>query len=1174
MRFKYLFAAIVLLMVFSGVTICQAAPENIFPDPSFEMSGVTGTARTGERAGTLSVGAQTAWTPMPEMKIKVEPFATYRVTGYAKGSCEAGNLVALYVYSWNSYDWAFNTEALVTNPNDWQAVEATFVCPVNTITFHPLVFHNGKNGTGWIDDVSIVKIKSTAETMKERELNPNKSDADIQLLARFYFIKKKSLNSINALLVNADAKTKSDVACFLAKNTPNKANRVPYIIDMVRYDGMTYHNADTRLNEMTDKFTPAEKSQLVAKIADALPGNLSAAKACAQLAAPVANSEGLSLSQKTAILATAEKSTTAMKKAFDGTPETKAVVVSTINRIELAREDLDYQLAHKGSKLIYIGNKIVSPKLYVIAIPNKPTIQEKCIARDFQLVLEQITGNLIPITSESKVGKKSAFLLGKTSAAIKAGVNFKKLGLEGIAIKTSGSNLILAGNKRGVFYASYSFLENTLGCKWFTPDCSVIPNTGKIKITKINKTYIPPLEHRSTDYPHSCNQYWAVKNMINGNQPNIDEEHGNCIRYQGFVHTFNYLVQPEKYYAQHPEYFSEMGGIRIGPSNTQLCLTNPDVLKIATESVKEWFRSNPAATIVSVSQNDYWNYCQCANCTALAEKEGSQSGPLIHFVNGIAAAVKDEFPDKIIDTLAYQYTRKPPKFVKPLPNVVIRLCSIECCFVHPLDTCPFNASFKKDMQDWSNTHKRMWIWDYVINYAHTIMPFPNLYSLKPNINFYINNGVTGIYEEADYYTKGGEMAELRTWIMAKTLWDPTYDTDKAIDEFLPAYFGKAGPFVRSYVNLIHKQVKDNPDTHITIYTGPQAGNLTPEIIKRSNELFDAAEDAVKNDDRLLHRVQVARLPIMYTMIAMGYSGYVEDGNTLFVPKNRVDGGLAAAFEKIARKEGVTMINEGTSLDNWLNSLNKEGESLQVIKLANPSLSLSLLPGAGGRIWKMSYLPTNKELMRVYGKPGSLQPKQGGYEEFSNLGYRSPGWSDVYTVSEQTNTSIKLEATLSNGLKFSRVISLDAAKPVVNIKSTITNASTVAIESGIRVHPEFSASEVNKGYLAVKKGDGTWGATSLLVTKDPDSEKEIWMRGAAKPAGEWAFIDGVDGLGIVNRFNPNQVDLTYFNYFGNGGRINLELFPKATKLEPGQSISLDQSYEIVPDAMNKLGAKVQ
>ena len=44
---------------------------------------------------------------------------------------------------------------------------------------------------------------------------------------------------------------------------------------------------------------------------------------------------------------------------------------------------------------------------------------------------------------------------------------------------------------------------------------------------------------------------------------------------------------------------------------------------------------------------------------------------------GAADAVKDEFPDKFIGTFAYQYTRKAPRFARPRPNVIVRLCSIE-----------------------------------------------------------------------------------------------------------------------------------------------------------------------------------------------------------------------------------------------------------------------------------------------------------------------------------------------------------------------------------------------------------------------------------------------------------------------------------------------------------------
>ena len=133
---------------------------------------------------------------------------------------------------------------------------------------------------------------------------------------------------------------------------------------------------------------------------------------------------------------------------------------------------------------------------------------------------------------------------------------------------------------------------------------------------------------------------------------------------------------------------------------------------MAIEQVRQWIKDAPEATFFSVSQNDWGNYCQCPNCTALAEHEGSQSGPLIEFVNAIADALKDDYPNVTIDTLAYQYTRKPPKYTRPRPNVCVRLCSIECCFAHPLESDPFNATFVADIRDWAKICNRLYIWDY------------------------------------------------------------------------------------------------------------------------------------------------------------------------------------------------------------------------------------------------------------------------------------------------------------------------------------------------------------------------------------------------------------------------------------------------------------------------------
>ena len=565
-----------------------------------------------------------------------------------------------------------------------------------------------------------------------------------------------------------------------------------------------------------------------------------------------------------------------------------------------------------GRCAVKTGGKKLSSQTHAIVLPTRATPQEKFAAQDLQFHLRAITGEQIPVWVETRLGERTPIVVGKSALLDKLGVkvDFDSLGPEGIVIKTLGPALVLAGNRRGVLYACYTFLEDYLTCRWLTPDCTVLPKSGTFELDDIDRRYVPPLEYRATDYPNSRDGDWAVRNKINGSFARLDEARGGNISYRGFVHTFNELVPPSKYFAQHPEYYSEIDGERVGPDETQLCLTNPDVLRIATEAVRRWTRESPDASVFSVSQNDWGNYCRCASCRALAEKEGSEIGPILYFVNAIADAMRQEYPAKTIDTLAYTYSRKPPKEVRPRPNVVVRLCSIECCFAHPLEADPFNESFREDIEGWSKMCKRLWVWDYVINYSHSIMPFPNLYVLKPNINFFIRNGVTGIYEEANYYSTGGEWAELRTYIIAKTLWDPSYDTDHAISEFLSGYYEEAAEPLRRHIDLVHQQVRENPDLHVGIYARPDVGYMTPEVIARSVALFAQAEAAVAHKPEALRRVRVARMPLLYTQIALG------DGST---PERAH---LIAEFEEIARGEGVTHVAEGVTLEAWLTSLRK------------------------------------------------------------------------------------------------------------------------------------------------------------------------------------------------------------------------------------------------------------
>jgi galactose mutarotase-like enzyme len=1140
------------------------AGPNIFPDPGFESRGDAAAARTGKKCGILRVGAQQEHWRALGGNLSVEPFATYRATGWAKGKAENGTLYALYSYGWNSYGWGFMSSARVPKGDEWKQVSTTFVVPVATVTFHPLAAGGARNAVACVDDVTVERIKSPEQTIADIEKSGSHAPNDLQLLARYY-LGQGDTKRVREIMVMGDQTTKADIACLFAQRAKTIEERRRWIVEMVRQGCMRLPDAKLRLRELTEDMSEMDRLSLCTEALEAANGADHAAKAVERIMSakdsgellPVAEAEAL-LKQRADLLANA------IADAKDKPAVAKALA-SLQEGVAKQQAKLAERKASLGSLRLVINGNQVAANTYQIVVPNEPTPSEEHAAKELQFHLEAMTGQWLEVVRATDAGGRFPIILGKNELLGKRGllVDFPSLGLDGILIRTDGPALVLAGNRRGVLYAVYTFLEEQCGCRWFTADCQRIPKSGTVRVTNYRKRYLPPFEYRDTDYPNCRPPEFGVRNKLNGMCSRADATWGGHYKYRGFVHTFRYLVPPEKYFAEHPEYYSEIKGVRVGPDRTQLCLTNPDVLRIATETVKRWIEESPQSKIISVSQNDWHNYCECPTCQALAEKEGSQAGPLLHFVNGIADAVRDEHPDVIIDTLAYQYTRKPPKFVKPRPNVAVRLCSIECCFVHPLASCPKNESFVKDIEGWNAICDRLYIWDYVINYAHCIQPFPNLYVIKPNIEFFRDHGVKGMYEEANYFSKGGELAELRTYLMAKTLWDPSYDTDRAIDEFVAGYYGPAGKYVRRYIDLIHQNICSNTERHVRIYSAPNSYLNDPDMLAKAEALFDQAEAAVAGDETLSHRVQVARLPILYTRIALGGSRYRQQDDGLVT--DAADAGLADRFEKIARAEGVTHVREGQRgyFDSWITGVKQRNRPVKLLTLKSKGLVAQVIPELGGRIWSLKELAGGTELLKKFGndKEG-WQPSEGGYEEYSTTGYRGPGWSEEYRVAKQDEHSVELQCALPNGFVMDRTIQLVPDQTELVVTSTLRNATKGTKKAQFRTHPAFAVSATADAEAFLKQRDGTWVVKPLANPEDPQAEKELWLRGDACPAGAWGVFDKKTGVGVLNTFSEKQVAFCYLNWNGKQGRVNLEQWSTPGNLKPGQSLVLRNSYRVI------------
>lgn len=538
-------------------------------------------------------------------------------------------------------------------------------------------------------------------------------------------------------------------------------------------------------------------------------------------------------------------------------------------------------------------------------------------AEELQGFLLQMTGAELPLLTDDAPQSDSEILVGDSQHLrnLDLSIDYASLGTEGYILRTHNATLIITGGQpRGTLYGVYGLLEEHLGCRWFTPEVSVIPEAATLAILPINEVRVPVLEYREPFVEECFDGDWAARNRMNGNTDRLEERHGGKIIYNGFVHTFAGLLPLDTYFEEHPEYYSLVGGKRIKDRN-QLCCTNEEVIRLVTEEVRRRMAAHPEATVFSVSQNDWYNYCECESCTKLAEEEGSQMAPVLKLVNAVAKMAAQEFPDKLVDTLAYQYTRKPPRTMRPEPNVIIRLCTIECDFAHPFQdrTTPENRAFCDDIEAWASIANRLWIWNYNCSYHHYLTPFPNLYVRGPNIRYMIENNVRGIFEQDVYNTPHGFLSPLSGYLGAKLLWNPNYDTDLAIDEFLSGVYGAAATPMRLYINLLHDAVKD-PETLMNIWISPDVPFLNDDIMKRADLLMDAAEQAVADDPGALEHVRIARLSTDYTIMERARSlnagdSFVVDHERLTVEPSVAFKTRAERFFAVAEKHGLRLVAE-------------------------------------------------------------------------------------------------------------------------------------------------------------------------------------------------------------------------------------------------------------------------
>ncbi len=497
-----------------------------------------------------------------------------------------------------------------------------------------------------------------------------------------------------------------------------------------------------------------------------------------------------------------------------------------------------------------------------ILVPAEPTSYESFAAGKLQSGLAEVFGNEIAVVSEP-AGNYIA--VGAASAIDPAGIADN-----GYRIKVIDGNIHLNGaGVRGLQVGAYRLLEEFFGRKVYTSTVTVLPTSESVSVSAdADISYAPFFEYDDNDWRSPCNTEYSMANGLNGGTyRGIPADMGGTVNYLGgFCHTMGGLCETAAHAETNPEQLALHNGER---TTDQPCLTEPAVLEIATRNVLNIAAArhdpNASVQIISVTQNDNYNYCECERCKAFeAAHGGVQSATMINFVNQIADAVKEAGYDNIaIDTFAYQYTRQAPTGIVPRDNVIVRLCTIECCFCHTLDdpSCERNVKLMKDLADWSKICDRIYVWDYTTNYSNTCIVFPDFNVIQRNIQVFYENNVKGVYEEGNYYIGwcDAEFGELRAYMIAKSLQDPYCDLDSEVDGFLKAYYGPGWENIKTILDM-HTASATRKGNHIGIGAGPeQSFNFSEKDVSAIDALWSAAKEAAADDATTLEHVERSEL---------------------------------------------------------------------------------------------------------------------------------------------------------------------------------------------------------------------------------------------------------------------------------------------------------------------------
>ena len=459
---------------------------------------------------------------------------------------------------------------------------------------------------------------------------------------------------------------------------------------------------------------------------------------------------------------------------------------------------------------------------------------------------------------------------------------------ENYSLKTDANGLTIKGGENGILYGVYNFLEDYIGWNFLPYNNNVLISEDTVVIDNLDVEYTQYFEFRAPHFGAFQNSWVAAMNMVNGdmgnNRVDLPDYLGSFYGFTGsFTHTLTALLGEEG------------NGTEPNP-----CFSSEASYQKIIANVRALLAANPDAQIISVSQNDSGDWCQCDGCTG-ASIGGNLTDAFLKLVNRVAADVAVDYPNVKIHTLAYGDTQNLPKVITPADNVIVQLCEAGCCYNHALEdpSCEHNAKFMAQLEGWSEICDNLYIWSYTTNNLYMVATYPIFDIIKSNVQTYVKYGVKGVYAQGDVFNNISEFEDLTGYLYAEVMEDPFMtdeEYDALIDRYLQGYYGAGWENIRSYLDFLVES--SNKQGCFGVYAKPEAMYTAQDFISREAEIeayFNAAEEMADNNTAYSH-IKSLRTSWNYLKLFFTYDNVMSNGT--WAEKQAMRAEASATFDAI------------------------------------------------------------------------------------------------------------------------------------------------------------------------------------------------------------------------------------------------------------------------------------